>query len=143
MVAHFPAPSVPLDDLDRALRDDGYAVLEPASVVALAGVGAGGFDGLLPSWDDLPQDDYLKDGGRYRKRRHASFIAEAGALVQVPPRRHWQPVEYNALHGGMERWFAPVAPATLAQPDWRALLRWLARVADVLQGAQPWYGEAH
>ena len=143
MVAHFPAPSVPLDGLDRALRDDGYAVLAPESVSGLAGIAVDGFDALLPSWDDLPQDGYLKDGGRYRKRRHASFIAEAGTLVQVPHRRHWQPVEYNALHGGMERWFAPVAPATLAQADWRALLRWLARVADALQGTQPWYGEAH
>ena len=142
MVAHFPAPSVPLDGLDRALRDDGYAVLAPESVSGLAGIAVDGFDALLPSWDDLPQDGYLKDGGRYRKRRHASFIAEAGTLVQVPHRRHWQPVEYNALHGGMERWFAPVAPATLAQADWRALLRWLARVADALQGTQPWYGEA-
>ena len=143
MVAHFPAPSVPLDGLDRALRDDGYAVLAPESVSGLAGIAVDGFDALLPSWDDLPQDGYLKDGGRYRKRRHASFIAEAGTLVQVPHRRHWQPVEYNALHGGMERWFAPVAPATLAQADWRALLRWLARVGDALQGPRPWYGEAH
>ncbi|HOZ25048.1 MAG TPA: 2OG-Fe dioxygenase family protein [Thermomonas sp.] len=143
MVAHFPAPSVPLDDLDRALRDDGYAVLEPASVVALAGVGAGGFDGLLPSWDDLPQDDYLKDGGRYRKRRHASFIAEAGALVQVPPRRHWQPVEYNALHGGMERWFAPVTPAVVAHPAWSKLVLAIADACSRCKPAPRWHVEAH
>ena len=52
-------------------------------------------------------------------------------------------MDYNALHGGMQRWFAPIAPATLAQPDWRALQRWLAGTASALRGDQAWYGEAH
>jgi hypothetical protein len=26
-------------------------------------------------------------------------------------RAHWQPVEYNALHGGLERWFEPIEAA--------------------------------
>ena len=33
----------------------------------------------------------------------------------------WQPVEYNALHGGMHRLFAPVLPETVAQPAWHVL----------------------
>ena len=35
---------------------------------------------------DLRRDEYLKDGGRYRRRRHACFVAEGGALRQVAPR---------------------------------------------------------
>ena len=143
MVVRFPPPSVPLDGLDAALRERGYAILQPDAVAALAGVDLQDLVALQPSWDDLPLDEYLKDGGRYRQRRHASFTVQGDAVQDVPYRPHWQPLDYNALHGGMERWFAPVAPATLAQADWRALLRWLARVADALQGTQPWYGEAH
>ena len=61
----------------------------------------------------------------------------------MPHRAHWQPVSYNALHGGMQRWFDPVAPQVLAQPAWPALLRWLGTVASAAQGAQTWFTEAH
>ena len=135
----FSTPDQYLSDLAQR----GFAVLPAAAVRALAGAGAAGLAALAPDWDQLAPDEYLKDGGRYRQRRHASFIVQGDAVQDVPYRPHWQPLDYNALHGGMERWFAPVAPATLAQADWRALLRWLARVADALQGTQPWYGEAH
>ena len=92
MVASFPAPQTPLDGLDAALRDSGFAVLAPAAVAALAGVPLAGFDALLPGWDDLCSDAYLKDGGRYRRRRHSCFVVEGDALQQVPHRMHWQPV---------------------------------------------------
>jgi len=61
----------------------------------------------------------------------------------VPHRAHWQPVSYNALHGGMERWFEPVQPALAGDPAWARLMAGLGRVASALKGAQPWYGEAH
>src|SRR5688500_3932816 len=89
------------DRLAPRLRDQGYAVLGPQGVCTLAGCAAGELEALSPSWNDLPPDEYLKDGGRYRKRRHASFVVEGEALTQVPHRAHWQPLEYNALHGGM------------------------------------------
>lgn len=139
----FLPPFTTADFYLAVLRERGYAVLDAATVRALAGVSAADLQELARAWDELAPDDYLKDGGRYRQRRHASFKAQGGALQDVPYRPHWQPLAYNALHGGMQRWFAPVAPATLARPDWRALLAWLARVADALWGVQPWYGEAH
>jgi hypothetical protein len=76
-------------------------------------------------------------------------VAEGGAVRQVPHRAHWQPVEYNALHGGMQRWFAPMLDATVAQPAWQRLLAALARVSDAVfapgapWGSVPWYMEAH
>ena len=66
---------------------------------------------------------YLRDGGRYRRRRHACFVVGGDEVAPVPHRAHWQPVEYNALHGGIERWFEPIEPAVVAQPAWHALLR--------------------
>ena len=61
----------------------------------------------------------------------------------VPHRAHWQPLSYNALHGGMQRWFEPMADGVLMQPAWQALLRWLGQVASRVQGVQTWYAEAH
>jgi hypothetical protein len=58
-------------------------------------------------------------------------------------RAHWQPVEYNALHGGIERWFEPLPAALVSDPCWSQLLAGLTPVADALRGPQPWYIEAH
>src|SRR5437764_5016375 len=77
------------------LREQGYAVLSPQSVAALAGCTLPELHALAASWDELPPDAHLKDGGRYRRRRHASFVADAGGVSQAPHRAHWQPLEYN------------------------------------------------
>ena len=139
----FSPPLASADQLLPLLRTQGFAVLDAATVRAQAGVSAAALAALARDWDALAPDHYLKDGGRYRLRRHASFIVDEGAVQAVPARAHWQPLDYNALHGGMQRWFEPVADATTAAPEWQALLRWLARLADDLRGAQPWHGEAH
>lgn len=137
-----PAYTYP-DQLPTLLRQQGYAVLSPRGVGELAGCTPQELQALLPSWDALPPDNYLKDGGRYRRRRHSCFVAEEGALRQVAHRAHWQPVEYNALHGGMQRWFEPMEPQVVAQPAWSGLLAAMARVATELKGPRPWSIEAH
>lgn len=142
-VTTFTPPAVPLPALDRALRERGCAVLAAADLATLAGLPMAALHALEPSWGDLCPDTYLKDGGRYRKRRHACFIVEGEQLRQVSHRMHWQPVEYNALHGGMERWFEPVAPTTIAQPAWLALIRALAKVCSGQRQVARWHVEAH
>jgi len=136
-------PLTPADQLVSSLRQQGYAVLSPASVCALAGVAQTQLDALASSWNDLPPDQYLKDGGRYRRRRHASLEIQGQAVRLMPHRAHWQPLSYNALHGGMQRWFEPVTPQVLDNSAWQALLRWLAQVASDVQGAQTWFAETH
>ena len=145
MVASFPAPQTSLDGLDAALRERGFAVLAPEAVASLAGVAVGGFDALTASWDDLRADQYLKDGGRYRKRRHSCFVVSNGAVQTVPHRAHWQPVEYNALHGGMQRWFAPMRDATVQAPVWGRLMRALGGLAQqaLATRSETWFIEAH
>ena len=143
MVATFLPPFIGPEALLPQLRERGYAVLAPADVAALCGFGPKALDGLKPAWEDLQPDHYLKDGGNYRKRRHSCFVSDHGELVQAPHRAHWQSEEYNALHGGMRRWFEPMRADTVAQPAWTSLLQALAGVCTTLKGAQPWYVEAH
>jgi hypothetical protein len=133
----------PPSEAASLLRTRGYAVLGPAGVAELAGCTVPQLQALVSSWDDLPPDNYLKDGGRYRRRRHSCFVADGDALRQAPHRAHWQPVEYNALHGGMQRWFEPVRPEVAAAPAWRGLLNGLARLSSAVKGEQPWFIEAH
>ena len=127
-------PAPPFTDpfqLAHDLREGGYALLRPGDVAALAGCSLDELNSLVPSWDHLAIDNYLKDGGRYRRRRHSCFIQEGAALTQTPHRAHWQPVEYNALHGGMHRLFEPMEPATVANPAFARLVGALSTACSV------------
>ena len=163
----LPPPLTPLTGLTARLATSGYAVLSAAALARLAGVAAESLADWQALWDDLPPDAFMKDGGRYRRRRHGCFIVQPGgagpgaasgggstagpaasaAVQAVPHRAHWQPVDYNALHGGIQRWFEPLAPQLAASPAWQHLLLALAGQAAALAGlapaAEPWFVEAH
>jgi hypothetical protein len=142
----IPLPPPPFNDpaqLADNLRSAGYALLAPADVAALAGCSLDELNALAPSWDHLELDNYLKDGGRYRRRRHSCFIDDGDAPALTAHRAHWQPVEYNALHGGMHRLFEPVEPATIATPAWNKLLHALGQVCTQARGERRWFVEAH
>ncbi len=138
----------PAQQVQAALQGQAYAVLRPQDVSALSGCALPELNALNASWNDLAPDHYLKDGGHYRHRRHACFTLHGEQLTPMPHRAHWQPLEYNALHGGMQRWFEPMLGSVLAQPVWPRLLVWLgavcsAQVQHTMQATEPWFVEAH
>ncbi len=134
---------------DQALRQDGLSLLYPAGLTTSLHLDSPawrqGWQQLTDSWNRLPPDAHLKDGGHYRKRRHACFVQElpGGALTQAPHRAHWQPTDYNALHGGFERWFEPVEPAVAGAPAWTDLLASLGKLFAQVRPVPRWYIEAH
>jgi hypothetical protein len=129
----------------EALRGDGHARLSAAQIGALVAPYGGELATLARSWSDLPRDLYLRDGGRYRSRRHACFVQEfdPAALTRVAHRAHWQPTTYNALHGGLERWFEPIADKVATDPAWTRLLIGLGGIFAALRPVPRWYIEAH
>jgi hypothetical protein len=138
------APTLtPVCALAPTLRGQGHAAIAAAGLASLAQAEVADLDAWRSSWADLPPDAYLRDGGRYRRRRHSCFVVEGDRVHQAAHRAHWQPVSYNALHGGLERWFEPMGPSLAAAPAWQRLLAGLGRVCSELKGAQPWYVEAH
>jgi len=135
--------SIDSAELLQHMRVQGYALGSQALLAELAGCEAADLVALTPGWNHLAPDQFLKDGGRYRLRRHSSYVV-GRTVEKVPHRAHWQPVDYNALHGGMLRWFEPVLPAMDTVPSWAGLLKGLARMCSVLKPAvQTWYVEAH
>jgi hypothetical protein len=137
-----PPPSTP-----SQLRTDGYELLEPGQLAHTLGLSLVELEPWRASWDALPRDPYLRDGGHYRARRHSCFIQELGAssdpLTLVPQRAHWQPTAYNALHGGLERWFSPIDGVVLASSAWTRLLCGLGERFAALTPTERWYIEAH
>ena len=144
---HPTPPLTALADLPVQLSSAGWAVVDAPTLATLCDLPPPSLLAWLPHWPELPPDPHLRDGGHYRKRRHGCFVVNAGGVSPVAHRPHWQPVEYNALHGGFERWFDPLPPALVADPAWAQLLRGLARVADRLRepagGGADWYVEVH
>ena len=146
--AVFSPPLTPASQVVQRLRSDGFAVLSPEDAALWSGCALPALERLQKDWSDLPPDEYLKDGGRYRCRRHASFEVQGDSVHLVPHRAHWQPLAYNALHGGMERWFAPMRGETVQQPVWQQLLRAFAHLADGVFASDAgvparWFVEAH
>ena len=138
----FP-PITPAKEIVQSLRTNGYVVVSAETVAQIAKTSLSELLALNVFWNDLPRDPYLKDGGRYRYRRHASYEIKGDALLAVPHRAHWQSVGYNALHGGIERWFEPMQAQLTGSPAWKSLLLGMAHVLSSLKPVTTWFVEAH
>ena len=133
----------PVKELAQSLRDEGFAVVCAQDVAQIAHVDLEQLLSLNQFWEGLPRDPYLKDGGRYRFRRHSSFEIKGDSLTMVPHRAHWQSVNYNALHGGIERWFEPSQTLLTNNPAWQSLLLGLAHILNGVKQVSTWFVEAH
>jgi len=125
----IPPQTSPLADVTHQLQTAGYVILSAASVCAWTQCSLDELNAIAQSWHGMPADPYLKDGGRYRTRRHASFTFEQGVVSPVAHRAHWQPLTYNALHGGMTRWFEPMPDEVVSSEPWLRLLRAFGQTA--------------
>ena len=77
---------------------------------------------FVDSWNGLPLDEDMADGGRYRRRRHAVYPAEAGGLTRQPNQPHYQSLAHNPLNGGIARWFAPIPTEIGEGPTLRSVI---------------------
>ena len=127
----------------ESLLSAGYVFMSAAEVGSALHVDVAQLSTLSEWWGALPQDQYLRDGGRYRARRHACFVQNGGELQLAPHRAHWQPTSYNALHGGLERWFEPIAPEVVKAPVWTQLLASIGSVFAQIRPVERWFIEAH
>lgn len=135
------------DALLRRMREQGFALLQPSALAQLCRLSLADCAATTALWNELPADPYLKDGGSYRRRRHGSFVhdigGDAGGLLQVAHRAHYQPLTYNALHGGLVRWLEPLDARLCAAPCWQPLLVGLGELFAELRAQTRWFVEAH
>jgi hypothetical protein len=96
------------------------------------------------SWNALELDTYMADKGRYRRRRHAVFAATAQTIERQPHQPHYQTLDYNPLHGGIERWFEPVAEHIAGGACLQTILGFCRALFDRLAPGVPrWRIEVH
>ncbi len=132
----------------ETLSGRGFARLSATEARAWLGATAlADWSGLAASWNDLDTDEYMADGGRYRRRRYACFAVDGAAITRQPHRPHYQGRGYNALNGGIDRWFTPVDAAIGAHPALAALLAacstTFAAAAGTPAQAVSWLVEMH
>lgn len=95
-------------------------------------------------WNDLPRDEWMADGGTYRRRRYAAFVASNGVFKRLSHRPHFQALDHNPLNGGVERWFAPMEQEAAWTPNFLKLLsKATALVERETNGGNDWAIEAH
>ena len=130
------------DDIQDKLAHDGYARLPGAAVLDALHIGPGDWADFAASWNDLGPDLFMADGGRYRRRRHATFRCADGRFTRQPHQPHYQSRDYNPLNGDVQRWFDPVDTATIANPACQAILSFCADSFDPRHSGN-WHVEMH
>ena len=140
---HLHPPVESLSDVTQAMKAQGFCLV-PAPVVAqLVQADLKDLQSLAGFWNALLADTFLKDQGRYRQRRHDSLVVEKGHARLMPHRAHWQSVDYNALHGGIERWFEPSQTLLTSNSAWQSLLLGLVHMLNGVKPVTTWFVEAH
>ena len=144
MTLPFEAPETGTA-LEAALGRSGYALLQPTTTQQLTGLDHAAWSAMDKWWSQLPRDTYLKDGGDYRARRHASLVQDlsTGGLTLAPHRAHWQPTAYNALHGGMSRWFEPLESAFSSDAGLRRCITSIGECVARVRAEPRWFIEVH
>jgi hypothetical protein len=137
-----------LAPLAGAIERDGFAFVRAPEMQALLADGPLlDWDSFAASWNELGVDTYMADGGRYRRRRFAAYRATPAGILRKPHQPHYQSRDYNALNGGLERWFEPVAEAIGRHPALDAILgtsyALFERMTPALYRPPAWHVELH
>ena len=140
------AGDVEIEDLKDCVGRDGFARVSATATRELVGALAlADWATYAATWNDLAQDAYMADGGRYRRRRFAAFEVAPGAFARLPHQPHFQSLDYNRLNGGVERWFEPVTSAIADHPLTRCIMDLALEVFGGLSPKPgfPWRAEFH
>ena len=96
------------------------------------------------SWNDLPPDDFLSDGGHYRFRRYSvfSWSMKKSELELLPHEPHFQSTYRNNMNGGINRDFEPFKESTINNPIFTAMIMFVIQQISH-QDKQKWRIQAH
>jgi len=130
--------------LNEKIRADGFCFVAADDARLLLGI-LPDWPAFAASWNDMPLDTYMADGGRYRRRRHATLSVAVDATVAKLEARqpHYQSLDYNNLNGGIARHFEPIRSDIIAGASMSALLALCIQVFSDLLPGRGWHVEVH
>lgn len=150
--ANISLPDQPLPGLDSLYRQIDLAGFSfvPANVMEnwlkqLSPYALADWPQFQASWENMPKDTYMADGGRYRSRRHATLSAASASspIVLEPHQPHYQSLDYNPLNGGLARHFSPIAQEIVQGATMQSVLQFCQQVFGRLLPDAAWHIELH
>lgn len=132
--------------ISASLRGQGFHLAPAAELRAILGEDTlTDWAGFADSWHDLGLDGFMADGGRYRRRRFGCFQVDGTSVMRLPHQPHYQGRAYNALNGGVDRWFDPVTNPVADHPITRRMLAVCAEAIAIPSGQTDpvWHVEMH
>lgn len=98
---------------------------------------------LLKSWNNLPVDNFLSDGGHYRFRRYSVFnwLNQSG-LTLLPHEPHYQSTYRNNMNGGIYREFEPFEHETIQNPLLAEIIQFVTQQIS-FNNEEEWRVQAH
>ncbi|QNT77493.1 2OG-Fe dioxygenase family protein [Entomobacter blattae] len=132
----------------QTIEQEGFGFIAAKTMASILGEAVLKHWGIFAeSWDNLGDDRYMADAGRYRRRKYAVFAVDANTITRKPHQPHYQSRDYNPLNGDIERWFAPMDESTLANPVFIVLMQWARATITHLTPKdfipQTWHAEIH
>lgn len=98
--------------ISETLTAKGFARIGAVTLADMIGAEAmAEWPALQASWDHLARDEYMGDGGTYRRRSYAVLTLKGDQIARAPHSPHYQKRTHNMLNGGVERWFQATDPA--------------------------------
>ncbi len=102
------------------------------------------FQRFHESWNDLPPDNFLSDGGHYRFRRYSVFnwSMEQNEIDLLPHEAHYQSTYRNNMNGGIYREFEPFKKSTIESPLLKSIIQYATQNISYSDEKQ-WRIQAH
>ncbi|MEH6457131.1 MAG: 2OG-Fe dioxygenase family protein [Cocleimonas sp.] len=119
-------------DIPHELKTQGYSLLQGLAVTDsqwtnIIHTMPEAYQQFYQSWEDLPADDFLSDGGHYRFRRYSVFNwIMNDELVLLPHEPHFQSTYRNNMNGGIDRNFEPFKQSTIENPVLKSFIQLIA-----------------
>jgi hypothetical protein len=138
-----------MEDLRSLIAEQDFcfvpAVDTRGLLAPLVGPDCEGWDDFHESWNRLEQDHYMRDGGTYRYRRHATFRAPPSSrqAYAAPHQPHYQSLAYNQLNGGIARYFEPIEPRIAGGKLLSSILTLCCELFGGLSPDLAWHIETH
>lgn len=133
-----------LQNVCVSIAQKNFIFLTQPATQALLNVSGSDWKAFQDSWNNLEQDMYMKDGGTYRYRRHATYSVEPYGAPRLEPKQpHFQTLDYNPLNGGVARHFAHIEEGTLSNPAFLSTLGLCATLFASMAPFYAWHIEVH
>ena len=142
-------PVIQLDAICQQIEQVGFGFVPAEQVTTwLNNASANALNGwpqFQASWDNMPRDSYMADGGRYRRRRYATMSAASASspIVLEPHQPHYQSLDYNPLNGGVARHYEPIAQEIVLGNTMSSVLGFCQQLFGRLVPETAWHIELH